>query len=271
MRYGLLADIHANLSALQAAVAGLRRAGIDRFLCAGDLVGYGPEPNECVDLIAGLDAVCVAGNHDLIALERLSDERCIPLARNSLAWTRANLREDVRAYLAALPAIATAEGGVVLAHGSLDDPQEYVTRPDQADAQLALASWQHPDVRALVLGHTHRAGYFRRGGVRMPEPPRPHVGLEDLILLNPGSVGQSRDSAALARCAVLDLEQRTASFLELEYDVEATRRALRQAGLPGDSCHLRPTALDVYTRPLRRWARSGVRAVRFAARSAVRA
>ena len=92
MRYGVLADIHGNLHALRAALGALGREGVDRYLIAGDLVGYGPNPNECVELVAGLDAVCVAGNHDLIALDRLSDERCPELARQSLRWTRTRPR-----------------------------------------------------------------------------------------------------------------------------------------------------------------------------------
>src|SRR6059036_2321500 len=112
MRYAVLSDIHGNLAELEAALAYFRRVGVDGYLCAGDLVGYGPEPNECVTAVASLDAVCVAGNHDLIALGELSKERCIPLARRSLEWTRKALRGDVREYLAGLPRRARAEGGV---------------------------------------------------------------------------------------------------------------------------------------------------------------
>ena len=140
MRYGVLADIHGNLHALRAALSALGREGVDRYLIAGDLVGYGPNPNECVELVAGLDAVCVAGNHDLIALDRLSDERCPELARRSLRWTRTVLTDETRAFLASLPLRATAPGGIVMAHGSLDDPQEYTRRPQQAVPQLTSLS-----------------------------------------------------------------------------------------------------------------------------------
>src|SRR2546427_11361968 len=134
MRYGVLADIHGNLYALRAGLEELRRRGVDRWLVAGDLVGYGPNPNECVELVAGLDAICVAGNHDLIALGRLSDERCIPLAQTSLRWTRGVLGNDARAFLAGLPERASVPGGVTLAHGSLDNPQDYTVTPRQASA-----------------------------------------------------------------------------------------------------------------------------------------
>src|SRR5437764_6702900 len=109
----------------------LRRAGVDAYICAGDLVGYGPHPNECVEVTAELSGLTVAGNHDLIALGVLSDDRCIPLARDSQRWTQDVLRDDVRAHLASLPRNVVVPG-VVVAHGSLDDPQEYVRHDAQA-------------------------------------------------------------------------------------------------------------------------------------------
>src|ERR1051325_11660096 len=114
----VLSDIHANLPALEAALRFAREAGVDDYFCAGDLVGYGPHPNECVELIASLGVRCVAGNHDLIALGELSDERCIPLARRSLAWTRETLNDASREYLTTLPRRLDLDGGITLAHGS---------------------------------------------------------------------------------------------------------------------------------------------------------
>src|SRR3954447_24462817 len=87
MRFAVISDVHANLHALDAALAFLATQDVDGYLCAGDLVGYGPFPNECVRRVAALGGPCVAGNHDLIAIGRLSDERCIPLAQASLRWT----------------------------------------------------------------------------------------------------------------------------------------------------------------------------------------
>src|SRR3954469_29493 len=99
MRYGLLSDVHANLPALRAALEWLRREGADAYLCAGDIVGYGPHPNECVELIAALPGACVAGNHDLIAVGRLDGEGIGALARVTLDWTRTVLGSDARAWL----------------------------------------------------------------------------------------------------------------------------------------------------------------------------
>ena len=162
MRYAVLADIHANLHALSAVLDKLSGERLDGYLCAGDLVGYGPQPNECVELIAELGATCVAGNHDLIAIGRLGNERCSTLARTSLEWTSGTLQPAARRFLAGLPLRAHAAGGVVLSHGSLEDPQEYVTRTTQVRAQLHHLNREHPSARLLVLGHTHIPGAWDR-------------------------------------------------------------------------------------------------------------
>ena len=91
MRFAVIADVHANLHALDAALAFVSDQDVDAYLCAGDLVGYGPFPNECVRRVRELPGRCVAGNHDLIVVDRCGDERCVPLARTSLRWTRASL------------------------------------------------------------------------------------------------------------------------------------------------------------------------------------
>lgn len=264
MRYGVLSDIHANLPALRAALASLRAAGVDGYLCCGDLVGYGPEPNEAVEIVAGLGAVCVAGNHDLIALGQLSDERCVPLARASLRWTQGVLRADTRQFLAALP--RTAEiGDLVLAHGSLADPEEYVERPEQAERQLEQLAAEYPGAAVLLLGHTHRPWIWSRvrsvepaGPVEAPLPGSP-------CLLNPGSVGKTIGCAPLARCLILDLERREVSFHAVPYDHTACRRALLQQGLDPRSCYFRPSIIRSWGSRLKRLAlrTAGAAGVRF--------
>jgi predicted phosphodiesterase len=215
MRYGVLADIHGNVQALQAVTAALGRIGVDRYLCAGDLVGYGAQPNECVEMIAGLEPICVAGNHDLMALGELSEERCIPLARRSMGWTRKVLSDDARAYLASLPRRAEAADGVVVAHGSLNDPEEYVLRVDQAAVQIGHLAREHPGARILVVGHTHRA--FASDG---SSTPLNEAGVGELALngspawlLNPGAVGQWRERRALARfcCSISSAGRRVST------------------------------------------------------------
>jgi diadenosine tetraphosphatase ApaH/serine/threonine PP2A family protein phosphatase len=245
MRYALLADVHGNLHALRAALGRLEGLSVDRFLHVGDLIGYGPLPNECVELLAGVGAVGVAGNHELIALGRIPDEGCTPRARQSLRWTREVLSEGTRRYLAALPERALVDG-VMLAHGSLEDPTEYVTEPLQAERQLDRLQREEPEARILVLGHTHQPWAYAtsRGVLARRAPASVRLGPGGRHLLNPGSVGQSRDRAADARFAVLDLGRGMAEFHAIPYDLGACREALRRRGLPLDSCHIKPPPFD---------------------------
>jgi predicted phosphodiesterase len=242
MRFGVLADIHGNLPALRAAVARLQAEGVERFLCAGDLVGYGPFPNECVELVAGLDAITIHGNHDLIALGHLSDERCIPLARASLEWTRRRLGRLARDWLEALPARVELDR-LVMAHGSLDDPQRYVRDGAAAAQELARVAVEWPAARVLILGHTHVARAWGPRGEPLAVTPGSATALaaEGPTLLNPGAVGQSRERLVRARSLVLDEEGAQAFFHAERYDLRAYRRTLRRAGLSTESPHLSPT------------------------------
>ena len=224
MRYGVLADVHGNLFALRAAVRRLREAGVDCWLCAGDLVGYGPYPSECVEVVAELGARCVAGNHELLVLGDLSEGHAGRLARETTAWTRGALREDCRSFLARLPLVVTTEN-LVMTHGSLASPEEYVTREVQAAGQLSRLGAEHPEAGLLVVGHTHRPwlysqvrGTVARGGPGGAALPRP-----DRFLLNPGSVGQSRqrEREPQARCMLVDTERREVRFYDVPYDVAA--------------------------------------------------
>jgi predicted phosphodiesterase len=250
MRYGVLADIHGNLHALRAVLAETERQGVDRHLVAGDLVGYGGEPNECVEVVAGLDGVCVAGNHDLIALGRLSDERCIQLARDSLAWTRSVLSEDARAYLDGLPLRASVAGGVEVAHGSLTDPAEYVTDGRRAREQLDTVAADGANV--LILGHTHLPWAFAKGDGTRAARGAVRLDAGEPMLLNPGAVGQSRQLRARARFLVLDLDERTAHFGAVRYDIDGARAAVERAGLSPRSVHLRPSIPRAALRSVRR-------------------
>ena len=244
MRIGVFADVHANVVALEAVLAALAREGAQQLVCAGDLVGYGPRPLESVARVSGMHVPCVAGNHDLIVLGELPDDDCIALARRSLDWTRAALDGPTREVLRGLP-LRAAAGRLEIAHGSLDDPREYVTTPERAVELLgALGAGAAEDSAptALVLGHTHvpllvaeRTGPLAtEGTVALPEGER--------IVLNPGAVGQSRERDVVARGAVLDLERREVRFLTVPYDDDAVRADLRDRGLSPRGIHIPPPA-----------------------------
>lgn len=251
MRYGVVADVHSNLHALETALAALERERAERILCPGDLVGYGPRPNECVARLREADALAVAGNHDLMVTGRLRAGRLGPLQEQTIAWTRAALDGDTRVYLEGLPERASTGDGVTVAHGSLDDPTEYVRDCVAGMAQLVRLAEREPGATGLLLGHTHRPLACDRGGER-PASGRLRLADGDAPwLLNAGSVGQARERRPLVRAMVLDTDAGEALFLALEYDVGATRRELRDAGLPPYACHLKPGRAARYLRSLR--------------------
>jgi predicted phosphodiesterase len=251
VRYGVISDVHGNLAALDVVLSALERIRVDAYVCAGDLVGYGPQPNECVETIRRLGAPSVAGNHDLIALGTLADDRCTRIARDSLRWTRAALSDASRTYLAQLPRRLELPGGVVVTHGSLDDPQEYVLNSDQAARQLARLGQLHPDASILIVGHTHRAFASNGRVVRLGLGARRSVavGATGRWLFNPGAVGQSREALVRARFMVLDLDRREATFHAVRYDVRRTRALLRHERLPAASVHLPPWRVKTLLRP----------------------
>lgn len=261
MRYGVISDVHANLHALDAALLFLERRGVEGYLCAGDLVGYGPFPNECVDRIAQLGALCVVGNHDLMALGSLSAEGSSALAADSLRWTRAELGVEARAYLAALPALVELPGGIVMTHATLGDPTVYVLTEAKAARELARLEASRPGTRALVSGHTHLPWAFgaHAGTIRfVADEPVALASFGAPLLLNPGSVGQARERTPWARCGLLDSEGLEMTFFALDYDVEGCRRELTRRGRPPGSCHVPPPGVVARgARKLARLVRTG--------------
>jgi predicted phosphodiesterase len=231
MRYGVAGDVHGNLHALRTVLAALREAGVDNILVPGDVVGYGPRPDACVEVLVEAGALAVAGNHDLMAIGELPVDRTAGITRRTIDWTRATISDATRAWLAALPLELRTDDGLLVTHGALGDPTRYVRTQEQAAAQLAELGERDPAARGLLLGHTHHP-------LRAEDPA-------GRWLLNAGSVGQSREARPVARALVFDSEHGAGSarFLELSYDVRATRRELRAAGLPAHACHLAPGRL----------------------------
>jgi putative phosphoesterase len=252
MKIGLISDVHANLHALDRVLAELKAERVDRVLCAGDIVGYGPFPNETIERLADSEIAVVAGNHDLIASGLLGEDGCTATARYSLRWTKTVLTDASLTYLHGLPSSIEADG-IVMTHGSFDDPWRYVKDSAAADEQLARASSAGAFI--LILGHTHRQWLYGPacGSVR-PESDGDRFALtrNSTTLLNPGSVGHSRSTRALAGFAVLDLEATRGRFRLVDYDSDACRRALADKGLSPDLCHSPPTLLRRASRRLKR-------------------
>lgn len=201
----------------------------DAIWCLGDLVGYGPRPNRCCAVVAERADFCLIGNHDLAVLGRLDLDEFQPDAAVAARWTTAALEDEPRMYLESLGASGEREG-VGLFHASPRDPiWEYVLSSEVADASMAAASQE-----LVLVGHSHVALYYRVSeGTLLPAGDDTKLELTgDRWLLNPGSVGQPRDTDPRAAWLLLDLEGRHASFHRVEYDVAKTQQEIRDRGLP---------------------------------------
>ncbi|GEJ56838.1 metallophosphoesterase family protein [Anaeromyxobacter diazotrophicus] len=236
MRLALLADLHANLAAVEACLAHAAARGAEGHAFLGDLVGYGPEPAEVLELVAAhaaRGAVVVGGNHDAAVVDGRT-ETMDPAAAEAVAWTRARLPEPARRFLAELPLVARREGALFV-HASADAPRAwtYVSDPLRAAQSLAAAeaTWVfcgHVHVPALYhLTAAGRAAHFAPvPGVAVPVPPHRRW------LAVVGSAGQPRDGNPAACYALFDAAAGTLTFHRVPYDVRGAAARVRAAGLP---------------------------------------
>ena len=237
--YGIIADVHGNLEALEAVLGELDRQPVDVIVSLGDVVGYNADSDACARILSDRGIRSVAGNHDLIALGRLGFEQCAPSPALSLARTRQTLGDDTRAFLAGLPRSSTVEGGrVVLIHGSPGDVSEYMTAPEQFRAARRGLAVVQPAARVVLFGHTHvpRVMLVPGGGppVERVIPAVREVALDGgdgvLAFVNPGSVNASRRARKLAEYAVFDAGANTVRFNEVPYDHRAVERKAAAGG-----------------------------------------
>jgi predicted phosphodiesterase len=234
LKLALVSDLHANLEALDAVLRDIDRASPGaRLVCAGDVVGYGPDPEACIARLQERAALCVMGNHEEMVLGRRDFSRCVYAGIVAAVWTRRQLSSAARAYLEALPPHVRIGSSVVVCHGDLTSADTYVSTRERAEEAMAQLRLGQPSAEVLVCGHTHHAALFtREGGFRLAnglgECALPASGHS---LINPGAVGQSRGAAPLASYALLDMERRRVSFREVAYDFRTTLRKLRAARL----------------------------------------
>lgn len=232
MRYLVLSDIHANLAALEAVLAAA--GAVDAVWCLGDTVGYGPEPNECIERLRGLPGlVCVAGNHDWAALGRVDLSEFNRDARVAAEWTARQLTPANRAWLAELPERVEREG-FTLVHGSPRFPiWEYVLTE-----AVAFESLAHFATLTCLVGHSHVPVVFQeagggRGVIAFLLTPGETFRYRPVrSIINPGSVGQPRDGDPRASLILLDPDAGTLVYQRVPYPIEETQAHMRAAGLP---------------------------------------
>ncbi|XXX72119.1 metallophosphoesterase family protein [Sorangium sp. So ce134] len=235
MLYGIIADVHGNLEALSAVQAFLAERGVGHLLCLGDIVGYNADSDACVRLLARPPVLAVAGNHDLIAAGRMGVDRCGAKAAFALRRTRVALSADSKRALALLPRRRVIEGELVLVHGGVVDPCQYMMSPAHIEENARLLGEREPSGRVCFFGHTHvQALYEVEAGVATPRPTGERISLRHgrgrRFFINPGSVDAARRSEKLADFAVFDSSRQEISFHRIAYDHERAEQRAAEEG-----------------------------------------
>lgn len=229
MKYAILGDIHANLEALTAVLEDAAEQGVTHYACTGDVVGYNADPKACLQIIRNLKCKTVQGNHDYYAACNESMELFTPMAQKSIRWTRKQISPFERKHLRHLPLIIDIENFTIV-HSSLSNPHRwnYIFKSKAADA-----NFRNQFNNVCFFGHTHVPLAFVKG-------PTIEKGFYDTLnirpgfqyLINVGSVGQPRDRNPKSAYVIYDLDEQTVTIRRVPYDIEATQKKIRAAGLP---------------------------------------
>jgi diadenosine tetraphosphatase ApaH/serine/threonine PP2A family protein phosphatase len=232
MRYGIVSDVHSNHEALKAVIQELDEIGIDRLLCLGDIVGYGPNPNECCDLLRARECLAISGNHDEAAVSGSGANFFNSVAREALVWTQGELTAENRHYLSQLPRERQFDGFDIV-HGSPAQAFDYIM--DVRDAKLAFESVSKP---LTFVGHSHVAEVYYQdaaGGTfqqKLAHGGRIEVLPEYRYIINVGSVGQPRDRNPQASFAFYDDGARAVEIRRVQYDIKGVQERILRARLP---------------------------------------
>lgn len=235
MKYGIYADIHGNLEGAKAAFDYLEEK-VDSLVCVGDIVGYGANPNECIDLVKNSSSI-IAGNHDWASVGLMNIDYFNPYAKKAILWTREELTTSKKNFLKNLDLTFSNED-FTMVHGSLDHPDEfrYIFDSTGADKTLKLC-----DNQLCFVAHSHTPMYFSRKKSSGEMPTRKVVSKnsQDIILkseneylFNVGSVGQPRDGNPCSCCVIYDSTKRQVHYQRIEYPIKIAQKKILEANLP---------------------------------------
>jgi predicted phosphodiesterase len=259
VQIALISDIHGNVEALDAVLSDIdQRVPGARIICAGDIVGYGPDPGACIERLISRAIPSVMGNHDEMVLGQRDFSRCVYAGIRAARWTRRTLSAEQLSFLHGLPGVLQVTTKIVACHGTPEDTDVYVSNEAVSEASLSQLKERYSEANILICGHTHHAAvYSRVSGFRNMEPGTDFtIPADDYCIINPGAVGQSRDGKFLARYSILDTANAKVSFLGLSYDQAITVKKLHRAKLVPAVDLQKPTGLVRYVEALkRRWAR----------------
>jgi putative phosphoesterase len=231
MRIAVISDIHSNLPALEGFFEFIKGLDVEKIVCLGDLVGYNPWPNECVEMVRENDIPTIMGNHDRVAAGIEEPDHFNLAARRAILWTRESLSVDNRDWLFNLPERLLVNNQIVLVHGSPSDPNEYIFSADSAIFNIEYMTEQF-GVSICFFGHTHVVAAYSLKSNELSFLEGNAINVEDRVqyLINPGSIGQPRDSDPRAAFLIFDEEEKRAEFYRFPYDIDAVHRAIIEVG-----------------------------------------
>ena len=229
MRYAIIADIHANLEALQVVLEDCKNQRVTHYACLGDVVGYNANPKECLDIIRNMGMPCVKGNHDDYCSVNVELDGFNPHAAEAVTRTREQLPDEDRQWLRELRYIRLVASFTIV-HATLDAPQRwgYVF-----DKLAAASSFTYQNTSVCFFGHTHvPVAFIRDSVVRGGTYSKFKVEPGRKYFVNVGAVGQPRDGNPKAAYVIYDMDEGSIELRRLDYDIVTTQAKIRMAGLP---------------------------------------
>jgi len=231
MRIGFFSDIHANLEALDACITDFKKEHLDKLFFLGDVVGYGPDPNKCVEIVDKKADIKILGNHDAAAIGLLNTSYFNQYAQASMNYT-AQVISDKNLKKLKMFLIEATFDMFKMVHSSPTDPSAWGYILDLEDAE---ESFKHFEQQVCVIGHSHRPVIIKKYKINRCEPvPHDFARIDDdyRYIVNIGSVGQPRDGDPRACYMIFDSETNIVSLKRVEYDYEKTQEKMRKAALP---------------------------------------
>jgi predicted phosphodiesterase len=230
MIYVIISDIHGNLEAFNAVIESFAGIKAKKVFCAGDVVGYGADPEECIEKIKRIGAECILGNHDAACVDKTDIAYFNPHAREAVLWTKDVLSTAAKDYLKTLP-YTCKNSHFTASHGTLHDPEEFIYMMSGADA---MHTFELLKTQVCFVGHSHVPGVFSLKEGKISYSQNKSLKLENgfKYIVNAGSVGQPRDYDRRACYCVYDVDKCSIKFERIEYDVEEAQQKIIAAGLP---------------------------------------
>ncbi len=230
MRYAIISDIHSNLEALQAVLKDARDQGARRIYCLGDIVGYGANPNECIEELEKYKVQCVAGNHDWAVAGKLNYEHFTDEGRAAIDWTKTALKISHLEYLKNLN-LSMQNDDMNMVHANLHYPDQFIYLKDSTQAQ---DTFYLMDKKVCFIGHTHvpQTLVFQDGMITISKLTEITLLRENKYIVNVGSVGQPRDGNPFASYCLYDPDLERIQIKRIAYDIPLTQKSIYESGLP---------------------------------------